>query len=70
MFELIFLVLMVVVFVKLFKYAMKATWGIAKIIVTLVILPLILLMLLFSGLLIIAFPILAIVGIVSLFCKN
>jgi len=70
MFELIFLVLMVVVFAKLFKYAMKATWGIAKIIVTLVILPLILLMLLFSGLLIIAFPILAIVGIVSLFCKN
>lgn len=70
MFELIFLVLMIVVFAKLFKYALKATWGIAKIIVTLVLLPLFLLFLVFSGLLIIAFPILLIVGIVSLFCRD
>ena len=70
MFELIFLVLMVVVFAKLFKYALKATWGIAKIIVTLVILPVVLLGLLFSGLLIIAFPVLLIIGIASLVCAD
>ena len=70
MFELIFLVLMVVVFAKLFKYGLKATWGIAKIVVNLILLPLFLLGLLFKGLLIIAFPILLIVGLVSLFCKN
>ena len=70
MFELIFFVLLVVVFGKLFKYALKATWGIAKILVTVVLLPLMLVALVLGGLIYIAFPILAVVGIVMMFCKD
>lgn len=70
MFELIFLILMVAVFWKLFKYAVKATWGIAKIVVTIVLLPLFLVGLLLKGLIYVAFPILAVVGIATMFCKE
>lgn len=70
MFELLFFVLMIVVFGKLIKYAVKATWGIAKILVTVVFLPLILVGLVLSGLIFIAFPILVVIGIVTMFCAK
>ncbi len=59
----IFVVLMFVVFGKLLKFAIKATWSIAKIVVSLVLLPLFLVGLVLSGLLVLAIPILIIVGI-------
>lgn len=66
MWTLIFVILMLIVFGKLLKFAIKATWGLAKIVCSLVLLPLILIGLALSGLIIIALPVLVIVGIVAL----
>ena len=63
MWSLIFILLMIVVFGKIFKFAIKATWSIAKILVSLVLLPLVLVGLVFSGLIVLALPILIAVGI-------
>ena len=63
----LFFVLMIIVFGKILIFAIKATWGISKILFTVVFLPLILLGLAIKGLLVIAFPILVIVGLISLF---
>lgn len=59
-------ILMIVVFGKLIGFAIRATWGISKVIVTLVLLPMILIVLVLGGLLSIAFPILVIVGLIAL----
>lgn len=48
------------------KFAFKAAWGISKIVVTLVLLPIFLIGLVLKGLVSIAIPILVVVGIVSL----
>ena len=68
MLELLFAVLMITIFGKLFIFGMKATWGITKILVTVVFLPLILIGLVLGGLVSLALPILLVVGIVSMFC--
>lgn len=68
MLELIFFVLMILIFGKLFIFAVKASWGIAKILLTIVALPVILIFMVLGGLLSIAVPLLAIVGVVSLVC--
>lgn len=70
MLELLFLVLMFVVFGKMFLFGMKATWGITKMIVTIVLLPLSLVAMVLGGLFSLAFPILLVVGVISLFCRN
>ena len=67
MLELLFTILMFVVFGKILIFALKATWGISKILVSVVLLPLVLIILVFSGLIVLALPILIIVGIVSVF---
>jgi hypothetical protein len=66
MMTLIFMILMIVVFSKLFVFAARATWGISKIIVSLVLLPVFLVGLALAGLIQIALPILLIVGVFSL----
>ena len=66
MFTLLFIILMFLIFGKLIGFAVKAAWGISKIICTVVLLPLFLIGLVFAGLIGIAFPILLVVGIVSL----
>ena len=66
MLSFLFTILMIVVFGKLIGFAIRATWGISKVIVTLVLLPMILIVLVLGGLLSIAFPILVIVGLVAL----
>ena len=53
-------------FGKLIGLAFKMTWGIAKVLFTLVFLPVILVGLAMGGLLVVAFPLLIVVGIVSL----
>lgn len=68
MLELLFAVLMIVVFGKLFIFAMKATWGITKVLVTVVLLPLVLIGLVLGGLVSLALPILLVIGLVSMFC--
>ena len=54
------------IFGKLIGLAFKMTWGIAKVLFTLVFLPVILVGLAMGGLLVVAFPLLIVVGIVSL----
>ena len=57
---------MIWVFGKLFIFGVKAAWGISKLLLTVVFLPLILIGMVIGGLMSIAFPILIVVGIVAL----
>lgn len=66
MFELLFMVFMVVVVVKMIGLAFKMTWGITKVLFNIVLLPITLICMVIGGLLHIAFPILIVVGIISL----
>lgn len=66
MWTLIFIILMLIVFGKILKFAIKAAWGITKIVVSVVLLPLILVGLALSGLIIVAIPVLVVVGIIAL----
>lgn len=66
MLTLIFMILMVVIFGKIIGFAIKAAWGISKIVCTVVLLPLFLVGLVLVGLIKIALPVLLVVGIVSL----
>ena len=62
----LFFILMLAVFGKILGFAIKATWGISKIIFSVVLLPLFLVGLVLKGLLTLALPILVIIGIISL----
>ncbi len=64
----LFSFLMIAVFGKLFLWGIKASWGITKLVCSVVVLPLVLIGLVISGLLVLALPILLLVGVVSLFC--
>ena len=66
MLSLLFAICMIWVFGKLFVFGVKAAWGISKFLVTVVLLPLILIGMVVGGLIYLAFPILIVVGIVSL----
>lgn len=70
MLELLFGIMMFIVFGKLFIFGMKATWGITKILVTVVLLPLGLIAMVLGGLFSLALPLLIVIGIVSMFCHN
>ena len=67
MLNLLFAILMIMVFGKLIGFAIRAAWGISKVIVTLVFFPLILIGLVLGGLIYLALPILIVVGLVALF---
>lgn len=66
MLTLIFMILMVAIFGKMIGFAIKAAWGISKIICSIVLLPLFLVGLVLAGLIKIALPLLLIVGFISL----
>lgn len=66
MLTLLFVICMFGIFGKLIGLAFKMTWGIAKVLFILVFLPVILVGLAMGGLLVVAFPLLIVVGIVSL----
>jgi len=57
---------MIWIFGKLLFFGIKAAWGISKLLVTVVLLPLVLIGMVIGGLIYIAFPILIAVGIVAL----
>ena len=61
----LFIILMFAVFGKMIIFAFKASWGILKILLTIIIFPLFLIGLFFSGLVYIALILLLIAGIVS-----
>lgn len=67
MITLLFTILMIIVFGKLIGFAIKATWGISKVVVSLIVLPIVLIGLVLGGLISVALPILVIVGIIALF---
>lgn len=62
----LFAVLMIAVFGKLIGLAVKAAWGITKIIFSIVFCPLVLIGLFVAGLVYLAVPILVIIGILAL----
>ncbi len=61
----IFMILLFVIFGKVLFFAIKATWSIAKIVVSVVLLPLFLVGLVLSGLPTVALPALVVVGIIA-----
>ena len=61
MLTLLFVICMFGIFGKLIGLAFKMTWGIAKVLFTLVFLPVILVGLAMGGLLVVAFPLLIVV---------
>lgn len=67
MLEILFVIGMFWVFGKLLFIGIRAAWGISKILLTVVLLPIILIVMALGGLLYIALPVLAIIGLVSLF---
>lgn len=66
----LFFLLFLIVFGKMIGFAFRATWGLFKVLMYIVFLPLILVGMVFGGLLYLAFPILLIVGIVSLLAAD
>ena len=70
MLELLFTILMFAVFGKILWFALRATWGISKILFSVVLLPAFLIILVVSGLVTLALPILILVGIGSLFALH
>lgn len=70
MLNLLFIVLMFMIFGKLVGFAIKAAWGISKVICTVVLLPFLLIGLVIVGLMKVALPILLVVGIISMFVTN
>ena len=69
MLTLIFIICMFAIFGRLARFAFFGAWGLAKILISLVFFPIILIGMLFSGLVVIALPALAIYGIVALAAK-
>ena len=68
MLTLVFICLMIGVFGKLIGLAVRMTWGITKVLFTLVFLPFVLIALAIGGLVAIALPLVVVVGIISLVC--
>lgn len=66
MLTILFWILMLMIFGKILKFAIKATWGISKIIVFVILLPIVLIALVLQGLVALALPILVIIGVISL----
>lgn len=66
MFTLLFIIFTFIIFGKLFMFALKASWGIVKILFTVLLLPVVLILLVVAGLVYIALPVLLIVGVISL----
>lgn len=66
MWTLLFSVMMFLIFGKLLLFAVRAAWGVSKVIVSLVMLPIGLVLLVVFGLIRLALPLLLIVGLISL----
>ena len=67
MLGILFFIVMILIFGNMMMFAIKMAWGITKVLGTLVFLPVFLIVLVLVGLLKLAFPILVIIGVISLF---
>lgn len=65
----LFSILLIAFIARMIRFAINATWGIFKIVMYLVFLPLILIGLAFYGLMYIALPIMLVVGLLSALAK-
>ena len=70
MFYFLFMILMFFVFGKLFFFGLKATWGLSKFVLTIILLPITLMVMVSAGLIYFAFILLIIIGIISFFKVN
>lgn len=70
MFTIFMVILMIWIFGKLLVISLKASWGILRILFTVVFLPLVLVALLVAGIVSIAFPLLLILGAVAVFASK
>lgn len=70
MFYFLFMILMFFVFGKLFFFGLKASWGLSKFVLTIILLPITLVMMVSAGLIYFAFILLIIIGIISFFKVN
>ena len=66
----IFSILMIVVFGNIVAFAVKMAWGVSKIVINLVLLPVILIGMVLAGLFWLAIPLLVVIGLISLFAMN
>ena len=62
----IFFILMIAIFGNMLMFAIKMAWGVTKVVCSLVLLPVFLIVLVIAGLMKLALPILAIVGLISI----
>lgn len=62
----VFIVLLLAVLLKIIIFAIKAAWGISKILLTVILFPIIFIVMAFTGFLSLAIGVLIIIGIVSL----
>lgn len=69
MLNLLFIILLFVVFGKLLIFGIKVSWGIMKILFTVVLLPFVLIGLVLAGFIYIAIPILLIIGVAAFLMK-
>ena len=70
MLNLLFTILMLGVFGRLTVLSIRMAWGITKVIFVLLFLPIVLVIAVCGGLIRLAFPVLAIIGIISLFDRR
>ena len=66
MINLIFTIFMFLIFGNILMFAIRMAWGMTKVLFSLVFLPVFLIALVFAGLIKLAFPILAIIGLISI----
>ena len=66
MINLIFTIFMFLIFGNILMFAIKMAWGVTKVLFSLVFLPVFLIVLVLAGLIKLALPILAIVGLISI----
>ena len=70
MFTLLFVLFTFLIFGKLFLLAVKTSWGLLRIVLTILLLPFVLIILVFAGMFYVALPVLVIAGVVSLICSR
>lgn len=70
MFTVFMVILMIWIFGKLLVISLRASWGILRILFTVIFLPLILVGLLVAGILSVAFPILLVLGAITVFASK
>lgn len=70
MFTILFGILMVYVFGKMLFFGIRCTWGLARLFLSVVFLPVTLILMVMGGLLSLAFPILIIIGIGTLLLRD